>query len=240
MSTFAPVAAAGRTDTWLTPPNVLKAVGPFDLDPCAAGAEYGWRPWETAAESYTWGGLERPWHGFVWCNPPYSDPEPWMANLGDFGNGIGCVFARVETDWFFKTAWERGAGLFFLRGRIKFCTPDGRPTRSGVAPSVLVGYGDEALRRLANAPNKRLRGHLSVSAAAMLISAEGKPVGTWQDAVAAAMGGRTLRLRDIYAAAEGTSKVRVAKMRGHDWQAQVRRALQVYFRPVKTAVWSAA
>ncbi len=236
MSTFAMDAHAGRTDVWLTPPSVIKAVGPFDLDPCAAPEP---RPWPTAARHIVEDedGLSQEWSGMCFVNPPYSDCGPWLKKLADHGQGVGLVFARVETDWFFRTAWERGAGLLFLRGRIKFCTPDGRPTRSGVAPSVLIGYGDEALRRLANAP---LKGHLVVASASLLISADGTAVGTWQEAVAAAMGGRTLRLRDIYAAAEGTAKVREAKERGHNWQAQVRRALQVYFRPVKPAVWSPA
>lgn len=229
-------AKLGRTDVWLTPPHVIKDLGPFDLDPCAAPEP---RPWPTATRHIVEAedGLSQAWSGFCWVNPPYGKQSgKWLAHLADHNQGIGCVFARVETDWFFKTAWERGAGLLFLRGRLRFCTPDGEPTRSGVAPTVLVGYGDEALRRLANSS---LKGHLTVSAAAMLVSG-GKPIGTWQDAVAAAMDGRTLRLRDIYAAAEGTAKVREAKMRGHNWQAQVRRALQEYFQPVKTAVWRPA
>src|SRR5437867_202275 len=34
-----------QTDVWLTPPHILAALGPFDLDPCAAPEP---RPWPTA------------------------------------------------------------------------------------------------------------------------------------------------------------------------------------------------
>lgn len=34
----------GGHDEWLTPPEILLALGPFDLDPCAPIV----RPWETA------------------------------------------------------------------------------------------------------------------------------------------------------------------------------------------------
>lgn len=57
------------TTTWLTPPHILKALGDFDLDPCASLN----RPWDTAKHHYTEedDGLIQPWFGRVWCNPPY-------------------------------------------------------------------------------------------------------------------------------------------------------------------------
>ncbi len=36
-----------KTDEWLTPPCILEALGPFDLDPCAVAGPF--RPWPTAA-----------------------------------------------------------------------------------------------------------------------------------------------------------------------------------------------
>lgn len=58
----------GGHDEWLTPPEILRALGEFDLDPCAPVV----RPWETAARHYTVqdDGLALPWEGRVWCNPP--------------------------------------------------------------------------------------------------------------------------------------------------------------------------
>lgn len=53
----------GGHDEWLTPPKILQALGPFDLDPCAPVN----RPWATAARHYTVAdnGLAMPWHGRV-------------------------------------------------------------------------------------------------------------------------------------------------------------------------------
>ena len=230
--------ARANTNVWLTPRPILQALGPFDLDPCAAPAP---RPWPTARVHYTEAegdGLARPWGGFVWCNPPYGAfTGPWLAKMAEHQSGIALTFARTETGYFFDHAWKSGAGFLFVRGRIKFCNLDGSVSRCGMGPSVLIGYGEESLRRLARAP---IEGHLVVNAAAVLINSDGLPVGTWREALELAAGGRTLRLRDIYAAAEGTAKVREAKARGHNWQAQVRRALQEYFTPVERGVWRTA
>lgn len=54
----------GQSDIWLTPRHIIEALGPFDLDPCAAPSP---RPWPTAAVHYdiTQGedGLMLPWGG---------------------------------------------------------------------------------------------------------------------------------------------------------------------------------
>lgn len=48
-------------DEWLTPPDILKALGPFDLDPCAPINP----PWPMAANHFTIldNGLAREWGG---------------------------------------------------------------------------------------------------------------------------------------------------------------------------------
>jgi len=139
----------GATDVWLTPPNIIDALGPFDLDPCASLS----RPWDTAAKHYTIedDGLAQEWDGFVWCNPPFGpDAETWLSRLADHGNGIGLVPARTETRWFVGQVWERATAILFLHGRPHFHYPDGTrgKANSGV-PIVLAAYGREALQRLA-------------------------------------------------------------------------------------------
>ena len=58
-------AFRGKTDCWLTPPEIIKALGPFDLDPCAAPGQ----PWTTAEHQYAppQDGLELPWFGRAIC-----------------------------------------------------------------------------------------------------------------------------------------------------------------------------
>lgn len=140
----------GATDVWLTPPEIVEAVGPFDLDPCAALDQ----PWDTAARHYTVvdDGLTQPWDGFVWCNPPFGPAaETWLRRLAEHGNGIGLVPARTETRWFVNEVWAKADAILFLHGRPHFHYPDGRRAKANSgAPIVLAGYGDLAVRRLVN------------------------------------------------------------------------------------------
>jgi hypothetical protein len=129
--------------TWLTPPHVLAALGTFDLDPCAAPEP---RPWATAARHIALpeDGLEAPWHGRVWLNPPYDQLAfAWLARLADHGQGIALMFARTETRGFFATVWQRASALLFLEGRLHFHHPDGtRAYSNSGAPSLLIAYGE--------------------------------------------------------------------------------------------------
>ena len=131
----------GLNDEWLTPPHVLEAFGPFDLDPCAPIE----RPWPTAARHLTIAddGLSQPWEGRVWLNPPYgAEAGKWLARLAEHGNGIALIFARTETRTFFEQVWGKADALLFLAGRIHFHNIKGEraPMNAG-APSVLVAYG---------------------------------------------------------------------------------------------------
>lgn len=132
-----------QSDVWLTPPHILRALGTFDLDPCAPAI----RPWDMAREHICLpdNGLMKPWHGRVWLNPPFGDNAGgWLHRLADHGNGIALVHARTETEWFFRSIWRRARGILFIEGRLTYCRPNGQPAgaNSG-APSVLVAYGDD-------------------------------------------------------------------------------------------------
>jgi len=132
---------AGK-DEWLTPPEIIRALGKFDLDPCAPII----RPWEIAKAHYTIqdDGLSKPWHGRVWCNPPYgSVTGKWLKKLAEHGNGIALIFARTETGNFFRYIWPRASAIMFLRGRLVFHHVDGsRAANSAGAPSCLIAYGE--------------------------------------------------------------------------------------------------
>ncbi|MGV0912398.1 DNA N-6-adenine-methyltransferase [Martelella sp. FOR1707] len=137
---------------WLTPPELIKALGPFDLDPCFSEP----RPWDTALQHYGpeaaggLGGLFAEWHGFVWCNPPY-DQElgKWLSRCADHGNALALIFARTETGAFHSEVWQRADAVFFFAGRIVFRHPNGGRARSGGgAPSCLVMYGETAVLRV--------------------------------------------------------------------------------------------
>lgn len=148
-------SANARTTTWLTPPHIIDALGPFDLDPCAADG------WDTATEHYLLptDGLVTPWRGFVWLNPPYgSEVWRWLSRLADHGNGIALTFARTETAGFVQTVWARADAILFLHGRLHFHYANGkRAAANSGAPSCLVAYGSTAVNRL---KDSGLRGSL--------------------------------------------------------------------------------
>ena len=147
----------GRSDEWLTPPEILETLGPFDLDPCAPAR----RPWPTATMHYTVydDGLAKPWHGRVWLNPPYGPQTArWLARLASHGDGIALIFARTETRMFFTHVWARATGLLFLAGRPHFRLPDGaKAAHNSGGPLVLIAYGAQNLGALATS---NLRGAL--------------------------------------------------------------------------------
>ncbi len=134
-------AYEGRTNEWLTPPAILRALGPFDLDPCAPID----RPWDMATEHFTVedNGLRRQWHGRVWLNPPYGpQTERWLRRIAEHGNGIALIFARTETEMFHRHGWCKADAMLFLRGRLHFHLPDGTRAKSNAGgPSVLIAYG---------------------------------------------------------------------------------------------------
>jgi phage N-6-adenine-methyltransferase len=152
--------ASATEDDWLTPPEILRALGEFDLDPCASER----MPWRTAKVMLSWRqhGLSTRWPdgARVWLNPPYSQIERWMGRMAGHGHGTAIVFARTETEWFFTTVWDAASAVLFLRGRPHFCRPDGtRAKGNSGGPVCLVAYGDGdavALRQCG------LAGHLAV------------------------------------------------------------------------------
>lgn len=121
---------AATTHDWLTPPEILQALGPFDLDPCASEHQ----PWRTAAKQYTIhdNGLALPWEGRVWCNPPYGPhAENFLARAADHGNGVVLIFARTDTKAFQRYCFSEAHAMLFMAGRIKFRLPGGGASRAG-------------------------------------------------------------------------------------------------------------
>lgn len=134
--------ALNSTDEWLTPPDMLAKLGPFDLDPCAPVNP----PWPTARRMYTVldNGLLLPWVGRTWLNPPYDPREipKWMGRMVHHGHGTALVFARTCTRWFFDNVWNAATALLFVEGFVFFRRVDGSRGKHGPgAPSVLVAYG---------------------------------------------------------------------------------------------------
>lgn len=143
-------SARMKNDEWLTPPEIMAPLGAFDLDPCAPIN----RPWATASIHYTINdnGLVQPWHGRVWCNPPFGrEAVKWLRRMVEHRNGIALIPARTETAMFYETVWGAADAVLFIQGRPHFHYADGRraPFNSG-APICLVAYGVQNVSALVN------------------------------------------------------------------------------------------
>lgn len=108
---------------------IAEKVGGFDLDP-AAGCE----PVRIAENRYVPAddGLTSPWYGWVWLNPPFSDPEPWLRRLdgryhaGDVDGAVALVRADPSANWF-HNHFATADAICFLDGRDWFLADGDSP-----------------------------------------------------------------------------------------------------------------
>lgn len=225
-----------ETDTWLTPPAIIEALGgsdSFDLDPCAGPDQ----PWSTARQHYTEDddGLALDWFGRIWLNPPYSRElvAKFMRRMAKHDHGIALIFARTETDTFHRYVWEQARGLLFLRGRLNFHKPDGaRALKNGGAPSVLIAYGADDCDILGAAPIDGAFVPLRVPVS-MLVEVVSK---TWNDALESWFHRHSgvVTLAEIYLAFVDHPKTSTNKF----WQEKIRQVLQKgRFERVDKGVW---
>lgn len=133
-------SASMLNDEWLTPPEILKALGEFDLDPCAPIV----RPWKTAHTHFNKedDGLKLPWSGRVFCNPPYgSKTGVWLARCAQHKNAVALIFARTETKDWKEHVWGKAHSILFIYGRLYFHHVDGTKAKANSgAPSALISY----------------------------------------------------------------------------------------------------
>lgn len=118
-------------DNWETPWDFIDNVSrefPLVLDVCTDGSN-------AKCSSFITDSLNKDWHsivqsnggGFVWCNPPYSDPSPWVNKIiTTVHQGTGSLLlvnAMTSADWFHK-ALTHCSELWVFKGRIAFVDPD--------------------------------------------------------------------------------------------------------------------
>lgn len=138
------------TVEWYTPPYIIEALGnDFDLDPCAPKKD-----WYTAKKCFTKedDGLVQDWKGFVFLNPPYSQPELklFVKKISEYGNGIALIYSKVGNTMFHEFVWDKATSIYFLRKRIKFIDINGEEGRSPNTNNCFVAYGDKADNILKN------------------------------------------------------------------------------------------
>ena len=134
----------GLSNDWLTPPKLVAALGPFDLDPCAHPRQATFNRTARVMIAPPKDGLAVDWTGHrVFLNPPYgSELRTWIGTLAAVGYGTALVPARTEVEsWFWPYVWEAASAILFLRGRLYFHRPDGSTAGNAGHGSVLAAYG---------------------------------------------------------------------------------------------------
>jgi len=121
---------AQRID-WRTPPALFDKLatefGPFDLDPCGSKHSYAS---QHCRAFWSHGGLDHPWRGRVFVNPPYGLAlRDWVytcwrsVNLDGVIRVVALLPARTDTKWWHD--WigdhcQKATEVRFLKGRLKF------------------------------------------------------------------------------------------------------------------------
>lgn len=143
---------AGASDEWYTPAYIFDALGvTFDLDVANGAIDGAHVPCHASIGSDS---LSRPWHGFVWMNPPFGGRNglvPWLDKFFVHGNGIALTPDRTSADWW-QDAAERADAVLFMRGKVKFERSDGSVGKSPANGTTLFAAGARgvgALRRAA-------------------------------------------------------------------------------------------
>lgn len=223
------------TVEWLTPPRIIAALGPFDLDPCAPIIQ----PYPTAARTFTRreNGLLQRWDGRIWLNPPYSDSviAKWLGRMAEHDHGTALIFARTETEAFCRHVWDRAVALLFMEGRINFHLPDGSeaPGNAG-APTVLCAYGADDADVLAGCS---IAGRFVPLRIPRSVIVKMFQKSTWRADLEEFFEGRDgpIGLDDLYRAFAGTERAR----RNPNFKAKIRQQLQLGpYERVERGVWS--
>ena len=148
-----PLSVAMNADsgekTWLTPPRVVEALGPFDLDPCCPPKMRGEPPSRWCAAPTT----DSPWTGraSAYGATRHTDAKPCRSSArwrNTRGGGIALIFARTDTSAWQDLVFPVAHGVLFLRGRLRFHRADGTQGETATAPSALVAYSAKDFARL--------------------------------------------------------------------------------------------
>ena len=133
---------SSKTDMWATPQDCFDALDAefhFTLDACAVKENAKCEAYYTPEQD----GLDQPWTGRVWCNPPYGrNVGQWVKKAHDTASGGGFVVmllpARTDTRWFHDYIYGK-TEVRFIKGRLKF----GSCQNAAPFPSMVVIFGGE-------------------------------------------------------------------------------------------------
>jgi site-specific DNA-methyltransferase (adenine-specific) len=132
---------SSKTDLWETPQDLFDKLNnefQFTLDVRATPENAKCDKFYTEEQD----GLEHPWKGTVWCNPPYGRGIGQWVRRALFASVSGATVvmllpARTDTKWFHDYIYKRNnVEIRFIRGRLKF----GGSKNSAPFPSMVVVF----------------------------------------------------------------------------------------------------
>ena len=133
-------------DEWYTPRWLFDALDvTFSIDVCAPlDRTFSAVP---AERHFTIDddGLAQLWDGTVWCNPPYSKPEPWARRMMHHGDGLLLTHIPMNAGWCVDL-WETCDAIRLFQA-MEFVRPDGRSQRPGYWLQ-LAAFGEVATKAL--------------------------------------------------------------------------------------------
>lgn len=136
-------------DEWYTPSEIVdlarEVLGSIDLDPASNDEAQEWikaTKYHTIEDS----GLDKPWIGKVWCNPPYSAKALKLfinKFMSEYKNGNmteGIILTNSGTDTLWNVPLVEGLQVYTL-GRIGFKVPGGETKGKGSRGSCFTYVG---------------------------------------------------------------------------------------------------
>ncbi len=218
---------------WLTPPEIISALGEFDLDPCAPVV----RPWPMAKKHYTIldNGLIQPWEGRVWLNPPYGKfAEIWVDLLSKHGDGLALIPGRTGSPWFHRQIFEKAHSILFLEHRIWFYDITGKKASGNAGhDSVIVSFNE---KNAAAISDSGLTGSHRVWNAVPVIVITISP--SWKSVISMVLtkAGGKAQVQEIYEMVKFHAPDKVKKNR--HFREKVRQMLQQHFVKIDRGIYS--
>lgn len=109
------------TDVWATPQDLFDRLNDefhFELDVCAIPENAKCKRYYTPEDD----GLNQPWDGVVWCNPPYSKGNipKWLEKAANENTTVVMLLpVSTDTGWFHDYIYGK-AEIRFIRGKVRF------------------------------------------------------------------------------------------------------------------------
>lgn len=114
-------------DTWQTPWDIVDNINrdrPLTMD-VACDVHNAKAPVAvTDAFNTNWADLHALVGGWVWCNPPYSDPSPWVDAIISYRLPTILLINVASSAKWFHDCIENAGEWWVFKGRIAFVDPD--------------------------------------------------------------------------------------------------------------------